>query len=174
MTTEVMDPPVHRMNPEVKAIWLEELPKHEQGKEHLENANGRKCCMGVLAFRLAQEGVVERRTTWVPNEDYPEVVEQLDDVEYGEIRESQYLPLEVCEYAGLTENNPIVKVYWSDLTEEQRENWRKRNSRGKKATFKTANGGVDAPDYILVTLAEMNDNYGMTFTQIGKIINREL
>lgn len=90
-----------KMNPEIKAEWLERLRsgKYEQGKGNLNN-NGQMCCLGVLSDMAADEGVCSRRMSDDPAD--------RGIVHYG--NEVFYLPVEVQEWAGFDKHNPSFPV----------------------------------------------------------------
>lgn len=92
------------MDPRVKNLWLEELRsgRHEQTRGVLCDADGHKCCLGVLADLAVREGVVESRP--VPTHERGLVSG------YGESAESHTLPPEIQEWAGLTSDSPRVSI----------------------------------------------------------------
>lgn len=83
----------NKMNPEVKAKWLEALRsgEYKQGKERLQ-AGDRFCCLGVLCHLAVEAGVIQ--------EPYWEVEEGRGPVASYH-QETAVLPKPVSEWAGL-------------------------------------------------------------------------
>lgn len=59
---------IRKMNPEVKAKWLEDLRSGEfrQGRSHLKDGFGNMCCLGVLAHQFNPEWVGDGSGRLVP------------------------------------------------------------------------------------------------------------
>src|SRR5687768_4225224 len=59
---------IPKMNPEVKAKWLEDLRSGELklGKSNLKDTSGRMCCLGVLANQFNPEWVGDGSNRLVP------------------------------------------------------------------------------------------------------------
>lgn len=88
-----------KMNPEVKAKWLERLRDGRRQVAGLLQTKNGQCCLGVLCEIAAEEGVVE-----VKKDDYA--------YRYGE--SIRALPPEVSEWAGLKGVNPSVEYRRTD------------------------------------------------------------
>lgn len=108
-------PEVTKMNPVVKAMWLEDLRSgnFEQGTGVLHRAlNGEQsasdhtfCCLGVLSERAVAEGVCER----VVHSDTGTFAGVFDYVDGDGYKEHHYLTPAVQEWAG-TDSDPYLKI----------------------------------------------------------------
>ena len=130
------------MNPEVKQKWIDALRsgKYEQGSEKLRTVSG-YCCLGVLCDLYAQE----HDTQWEfrGNE---ETNLQPKDYWYFE-DQSEFVPESVMDWAGFTENCPVVKI---DVEEDDEDSW-----------------------FYHEGLADLNDS-GYTFNELSKLIQEQL
>jgi len=130
------------MNPEVKQKWIDALRsgKYEQGSEKLRTVSG-YCCLGVLCDLYAQE----HNTEWEfrGNE---ETNLQPKDYWYFE-DQSEFVPESVMDWAGFTENCPVVKI---DVEEKDEDNW-----------------------FYHEGLADLNDS-GYTFNELSNLIEQQL
>lgn len=130
------------MNPEVKQKWIDALRsgKYEQGSEKLRTVSG-YCCLGVLCDLYAQE----HNTQWEfrGNE---ETNLQPKDYWYFE-DQSEFVPESVMDWAGFTENCPVVKI---DVEEGDEDSW-----------------------FYHEGLADLNDS-GYTFNELSKLIQEQL
>ena len=130
------------MNPEVKQKWIDALRsgKYEQGSEKLRTVSG-YCCLGVLCDLYAQE----HNTEWEfrGNE---ETNLQPKDYWYFE-DQSEFVPESVMDWAGFTENCPVVKI---DVEEDDEDSW-----------------------FYHEGLADLNDS-GYTFNELSKLIQEQL
>jgi hypothetical protein len=130
------------MNPEVKQKWIDALRsgKYEQGSEKLRSVSG-YCCLGVLCDLYAQE----HNTEWEfrGNE---ETNLQPKDYWYFE-DQSEFVPESVMDWAGFTENCPVVKI---DVEEDDEDSW-----------------------FYHEGLADLNDS-GYTFNELSKLIQEQL
>lgn len=94
---------INKMNPEVKALWLEALESGEykqcKGKlTHVaEDGSKSHCCLGVLSELGVRAGVLSSKT-------YPEA----NRLYYGDYEESATVPPEVMKWADLSSCNPDV------------------------------------------------------------------
>lgn len=97
-----------KMNPEVKAKWLEALRsgKYKQGDSALHKGE-QFCCLGVLCDIAVQSGIVKTDI----NHD--------DEVVYD--GRADYLPLSVQEWAGLPNENGDYDRYASSLADQNDE-----------------------------------------------------
>jgi len=93
------------MNPIIKEQWLHALrsDKFKQGRDYL-HKDGKHCCLGVLCELAVDAGVIDSFKA----EGRPTI--------YGGYDEAT-LPQEVQDWAGLTEDIPVVSVEIDD--EEQ-------------------------------------------------------
>lgn len=82
------------MDAAIKEQWIKDLRsgEFEQGRGQLEKG-GKFCCLGVLAFRAAEAGVIERRESQFPG----------SAAWYDESK--GVLTPEICKWAGLEEDN---------------------------------------------------------------------
>lgn len=87
-----------KMKPEVKEKWIDTLlsGKYEQGREELQTADGKFCCLGVLCEMAIADGVVVD-------------VEKAGTVTYN--GEYQFLPYEVQQWAGMKSNDGEFSEY---------------------------------------------------------------
>lgn len=87
------------MNPEIKAQWTAALRsgEYEQGQGSLRR-DGKFCCLGVLCDQAVKAGIIPE----------PTQRDILDDLLYGQEKNSITLPAEVMEWAGVTDANPLV------------------------------------------------------------------
>lgn len=90
------------MNEDVKRQWMAALRsgEYEQGYERLKE-DGRFCCLGVLCDLAVKAGVVDG---WRKKKVTDAVI--LDSI--GATDETDFLPREVQEWAGIDEKNPVV------------------------------------------------------------------
>jgi hypothetical protein len=95
-TTNEAEKPTPKMNPEIKAMWVDTLRSGEftQGFNMLESENQEFCCLGVLCSIANKHGVITR----------------VDDGSgYITYDESWSLPpVEILSWAGLNETDPNV------------------------------------------------------------------
>ena len=85
------------MKAKIKKLWVEALKSgdYTKGTHQLRSNGDRFCCLGVLCNLHAQA--------------HPEIAaEQI--LPYRYLGESTFLPPEVQAWAGLKENNPVVKT----------------------------------------------------------------
>jgi hypothetical protein len=82
------------MKADIKRRWVERLRsgKDKQGKHRLLSDDGSKCCLALLCDLHAEETGGE----WSERRSY-----------FGN---TKVLPKQVCEWAGLSDGNPYVKV----------------------------------------------------------------
>lgn len=142
------------MNKDVKQKWLAALRsgKYKQGALRL-RASDSYCCLGVLCDIAVKEGVIPEptaHTNWrgeIYSYDY-------GDDEHGYINTT--LPHSVSEWAGLTEENPVVST----------------------ALLKGIKVEGDYDEYVPFdqseSLAEINDSGLVDFKKIADIIEAEL
>jgi uncharacterized protein YeaC (DUF1315 family) len=130
------------MNPEVKQKWIDALRsgKYEQGSEKLRTVSG-YCCLGVLCDLYAQE----HNTEW-EFRGIEETNLQPKDYWYFE-DQSEFVPESVMDWAGFTENCPVVKI---DVEEDDEDSW-----------------------FYHEGLADLNDS-GYTFNELSKLIQEQL
>lgn len=100
-----------KMNPEIKALWLERLEsgKEKQGHGSLKRVyptkNGkvrkvRHCCLGVLCEIAKEQGLISEEEVELLDRD---IYEQEDgvNVRFGEEASEAYLPDAVADWAGI-------------------------------------------------------------------------
>ena len=82
---------MEKMNPEVKAAWLEALRsgEYKQGKSQLKTNDGSYCCLGVLCD-------ISKLGEWVRGGYH------VNDMDYA----SAFLPEAVKEWAGINSEDP--------------------------------------------------------------------
>ena len=99
------------MNPQVKEKWVNALLSgwYDQGEGKLRSSDG-FCCLGILCDLYTQE---TKKVGWVFNGYGDEQNTQPQDYWHFD-GEGEFLPQSVMEWAGLSENNPVVDVYWED------------------------------------------------------------
>lgn len=146
------------MNPEVKAQWLSALRSGEwpQGRDELNDGEGRYCCLGVLCEMAKDQGVTDM---W-------EVDGQTDMRIYGnreayEASPWEYdgswssVPVNVQQWAGLDDHDPYVTVPLTHPEFAKLRQWNaiSRNGRARVST--------------------LNDN-GFTFEEIADLIDAQL
>lgn len=104
-----------KMNPEVKALWMEALRSGEYQRTEgtlCRVGVGREsyCCLGVLTDLAAKAGVVEWAVGSAMGVDRLVVMEE---VGRGDLKltheEASVLPTKVKEWAGLSEDDPGVQ-----------------------------------------------------------------
>jgi hypothetical protein len=141
------------MNPEIKQLWLDALRsgKYEQGKLMLKPTESSYCCLGVLC-EIAQERNIGE---YIPSEEHRGFTFKHKDSDdcYDYYYEDSELPYIVKQWAGLDNENPKVTM----------------NERNIKEGYK----GIIQSEKVL-TLAELNDNFGYTFTDLANIIEEQL
>lgn len=133
---------MNKMNPQVKEKWIDALRsgKYEQGSEKLRSVDG-YCCLGVLCDLYAQEQNKEWDLKGIDEENH-----QVMDYWYFD-GESEFLPDSVREWAGITFNNPKVRV---DVTEnDDEDDW-----------------------FYQDEIANLNDT-GYTFEELSKLIQEQ-
>ncbi len=104
---------VNKMNPEVKAEWIEALRsgEYKKGMGRLRGAdspNDYYCCLGVLCELAVKAGVIEP-------------VERggiYDSYRYGEEGELSLLPKAVQEWAGVTDVGDLPEPVTHDKSSE--------------------------------------------------------
>lgn len=105
------------MNPEIKTKWLAALRSDKYKWHHgtlavMTDEGEYKCCaLGVLCDLAAQEGIVRR-----------EIDTETGSVFFG--NENENLPDAVMQWAGLTDNDPLIGdddvdsiTYYNDVLE---------------------------------------------------------
>lgn len=92
------------MNQEVKTKWLEALRsgEYKQGRSFL-HKNGSFCCLGVLCDLYAKEKPTHGKWESVDGDD----IMGFRTMETGPTNKV-YLPLEVADWAGLSDINPAI------------------------------------------------------------------
>ena len=130
------------VNPEVKQKWIDALRsgKYEQGSEKLRSVSG-YCCLGVLCDLYAQENNTEWEFRGIEETNL-----QPKDYWYFE-DQSEFVPESVMDWAGFTENCPVVKI---DVEEDDEDSW-----------------------FYHEGLADLNDS-GYTFNELSKLIQEQL
>src|SRR5262249_13225214 len=85
------------MNPEIRERWVAALRsgKWRQGREALQDARGRLCCLGVLCEIAVEDGVIpapeeSELGTWLYGEDF------------------EHLRPSVRDWAGLSSEDPVA------------------------------------------------------------------
>jgi len=144
------------MNPEVKQLWLNALRsgKYTQGKSLLRPTESTYCCLGVLC-QIAEERDICK---YIPSEDHAGFTIQYPDVFQdgfcdGNVYEDSELPWVVKQWAGLESENPKVTM----------------NERNIKEGYI----GIIQSEKVL-SLAELNDNFSYSFTELADIIEEQL
>ena len=144
-----------KMNPEVKALWLEALRnnKYQQGKLLLRPTRDTYCCLGVLCDLATSysDGV---KVSWGDSEEHQGQCMYYNGTweDDEQLTEDSELPWPVKRWAGLNSENPKVEVpdpFWVKQPDED-------------------------PPMKLVTLAELNDEWNYSFEQIANLIEVQL
>lgn len=109
------------MNPEIKEQWVKALRSgdYKQGQNVLRNKNDEFCCLGVLCDLAVKEGVIGEPSR-KPGFDY---YFYNGDDDWGG---TKVLTLPVMEWAGLSDDNPdvrLVRLGKTSLAELNDENW---------------------------------------------------
>ena len=133
------------MDRRVKGLWTGMLRAHpeQQGSGSLGTTDGLRCCLGVLSDIAVAEGVIDAPT---PDPDDSRMI-------YSGI--SDYLPPEVCAWAGLMQDDIPMEDPWVRVPEEF------RDPDGSLHIGKTA------------TLSQLNDAE-VSFTALADIIEEQL
>jgi hypothetical protein len=113
----------HKMNPEIKALWLEQLRSDEftQTTGYLHNENG-FCCLGVLCEIAVNQGVVSTsRDASIQEGEVPVFSYRASTDDYAEC---STLPSSVQEWSGASANphveyNGVFRPL-SDLNDEEK------------------------------------------------------
>lgn len=102
------------MNPEVKDKWLTALRsgKYEQGKQRLQTADGKFCCLGVLCDLYAKE--TGTKWTKIKNDSLVNICKcdscreanNNSGLTIAFMDKDSYPPDEVVAWAGLPSHNP--------------------------------------------------------------------
>lgn len=137
-------------NPDVIRLWIDELEsgKYTQGQGFLAQKNNTDgadyCCLGILCEAAVREAVIvpaEYVNELFPDDDQaPKVVAQ-----YG--TQTGSLPHPVSEWAGVMDFDPEVTI-----------------------NVPADEIGEDEPSTIRLTLAELNDEWGYSFTDIANVL----
>lgn len=130
MTTE-SEGTAPKMNPEIKALWLERLEsgKEKQGHGALKKVyptkNGkvrkvRHCCLGVLCEIGVEQGVIDEAKVDLRD---PDIYEQEDGINatFGEGSSEAYLPDAVADWAGIPRHimfDPGIQATLGDINDE--------------------------------------------------------
>jgi len=145
----------NKMNPEIKALWVDALRsgEYQQGKLLLKPTKNTFCCLGVLcdlAVKAKAEGVVWGDIQY-PIDSNGEAIYYDDPDNYGEsMSEDSELPYPVMRWAGLMSENPKVEVFDEEKDED----------------------GIRNPEVMM--LSQLNDDHNFTFQQLADIIERQL
>lgn len=138
-----------KMNPEIKAKWLAALRggHYHQGQGHLCVAgipHAQFCCLGVLCDLYAQAHPKLAEWQTQNNEEATFFTRDLE----GNLVDSDenYLPEPVQMWAGIPCQDPVIKDFWSH------ERFPDNNT----------------------TLAKLNDDKGLSFEEIAKVIEEHL
>lgn len=141
------------MNPEIKQLWLNALRsgKYEQGKLMLKPTESSYCCLGVLC-EIAQERSIGE---YIPSEEHQGFTfKYRDNNIYDEpYCEDSELPWTVKQWAGLDNENPKVTMNEENIKE------------GYKGIIQSETR---------LSLAELNDNFSYSFTELANIIEEQL
>lgn len=147
-----------KLRAEVKEKWLAALRsgEYEQGIEYLHYRDGDSefyCCLGVLCDLAVQEGVVLAR--------------EVTAVDGGEDEISCSGHGALVEYAGVSTLPPGVVNDWAYevLPDPNDESWTVVRSED------------DDPEYFwprTYSLAELNDEHGLSFQEIADLIEEQL
>lgn len=103
----------NKMNPRIKAMWLEALRsgRYKQGKEYLNN-RGRFCCLGVLTDLYIQE----KGNKW------DDAYDILGEKEKGQVfcfkGKDKILPALVRNWAGIKEVSDVGDSYLANLNDQ--------------------------------------------------------
>lgn len=138
------------MNPEIKGRWLEALRSgdYPQTRRRLADDNG-YCCLGVLCEIAVEDGIVTKGTAGGSLDDGIVYTSATDSADY----EFSVLPVAVFEWAGMTEPNPRMDLTLEDIPEHARDI------------------ALEGPRY---SLADLNDNLRMDFSEIADVIEKQL
>lgn len=95
------------MNEDVKRRWTEALRSgaYTQGESRLHAVRHGQhyyCCLGVLCELAVEDGLVGAR--------FAGFDPLMGDYRYGEARMSSVLPVEVAEWAGLSQADPSIEI----------------------------------------------------------------
>ena len=144
----------NKMNPEVKALWLEALRNdtYQQGKLMLRPTLNTYCCLGVLCDLATNSNNPE--VSWGDSEEHQGQCMYYNGTweEDDQLKEDSELPWPVKKWAGLNSENPKVEIpdpFWIKQHDED-------------------------PPMKLVTLAQLNDEWGYSFKQIADLIEAQL
>lgn len=145
-----------KLKPKVKALWLEALRSgvYEQTNMYL-SRNGKYCCLGVLC-ELAVAGDVATRIG-----DNTVTYVGIASVDAS----SKILPNSVTTWAGLLSENPTIYIYADDIPEDRI---------GTFATLSRPRLTDDGKTFYATTLAELNDTYHFTFSEIADVVEKYL
>ena len=143
------------MNQEIKAKWVNALRSgdYEQGQGALKNPDGQYCCLGVLCDLYDKHRMEEfgAESSWaVDTVSLNEYISVLGD------RTEVGVPSnEVVDWAGLPDNNPEVLI---DLPE-----------------VLILEDEIEEEKYQYeLPIAELNDDHGLTFTELADLIEEQL
>lgn len=151
-----------RMDESVKRRWLEALRSgdYQQTDAYLSRDN-RYCCLGVLCEIALEDGVVRKQQPCdSPGEEYfnPKAVEDYS---------GKVLPEVVSAWASLIDENPTLIVNLHDLPVDV-------VSRMLDLKGTPPINGNSGEAYYKLALAELNDIYGLSFSQIADLVEKYL
>jgi hypothetical protein len=156
-----------KLDPEVKAAWLQALRsgEYEQGTEMLRTRNDTYCCLGVLCELAVQADVIQRRH----RPSTPAEWEYGSDEDGGDWS-AGFPPMKVRRWAGFPKdgyetilNNPWV---WVPRTWLAHLSWQTH-----QALIEDAD---KTPTLVRFSLSTINDRAGLTFKQIAQLIEEQL
>jgi len=145
----------NKMNPEIKALWVNALRsgEYQQGKLLLKPTKNTFCCLGVLcdlAVKAKAEGVAWGDPHY-PTQD-GEAIYYDDPDSYGDsMYEDSELPYPVMRWAGLMSENPHVEIVYAEKENDD-----------------------NITESQVLTLAALNDEHNYTFQQLADLIERQL
>lgn len=149
------------MNRSVKARWLEKLRSDDytQTSGYLARDGG-FCCLGVLCEVAVEDGTILRRTP----------TDEFDGVEYYDPNRkidysTRVLPEIVQRWSEFSEENPVVLVSIDDIPPRVKSDL---------VSLGIAHRVIDGVTHYSLALAELNDTFHLTFSEIADIVEKYL
>lgn len=145
------------MKNEIKERWISALESgsYQQTTGKLTNGDG-FCCLGVLCEIAEQDQVVLKQ---IGNEDLGMVYVSKTD---PKDRDSAVLPIAVMQWADMDSSNTILRLPVAEVEV------------GGFDVDKDGSGWNEEDNTVTTSLADLNDNYGLSFEQIAEVVRKYL